>query len=235
MKKGKNAPLIFLILVIINMAWMCSTQLAWGGEVSYAAGLLAEHDNPFLDDKYLGAKHLKKGLSLEVQSERHHGQYENDKNSAALRFLESAQKYYLRASQEGNPLGSFLAARLGESGQVTEIPPETIRQLLTHAAEGGVHDAFYSLAAWYCFNPATECRDLELSFFWLERAAKAGSGGATNSLGALYERGQRGPVDLNRAYSCYEIAKQRGLSIASRNLERMREMLKGNISPVNCY
>lgn len=179
--------------------------------------------------KQIAESCLKKGIKLEARAER------DPEN--ATRFFKEALDHYLCGSKNGNPMASYRAAILSESGQAPALKKEVIKSLLLCAAEAGIPDGQAALADFFCDSDIPpHCKDVETASKWFERASKRGSGDAANVLGSFYERGQRGPVDLNRAQACYAIGVKRGLKIAQYNFNRVTKMLHGDaVKPAKCY
>lgn len=141
---------------------------------------------------------------------------------------------YLCAARAGSSEAAMRAAQLGKSGQSQDLPDDYVKELFLQASND-MPEAAIALAGLYCGPAFVKCRDIESAVFWLERAVAGGSKRAANILGALYEEGQRGKVDLNKARACYEIAAMGGLQIGQVNFDRVTKILHGKPTPAKCY
>eukprot|EP00636_Phaeomonas_parva_P000748 CAMPEP_0118852252 /NCGR_PEP_ID=MMETSP1163-20130328/1308_1 /TAXON_ID=124430 /ORGANISM="Phaeomonas parva, Strain CCMP2877" /LENGTH=526 /DNA_ID=CAMNT_0006784661 /DNA_START=442 /DNA_END=2022 /DNA_ORIENTATION=+ len=95
-------------------------------------------------------------------------------------------------------------------------------------AQGGDADALWALADAYMIGTPLRPRSPRKALALYERACDAGSGESALCLGALFFNGEAGvPQDYKAAFRYYELAAERGILIAWRNLAFMHAAGQG--------
>lgn len=159
----------------------------------------------------------------------------NNGSGGADDYLQIAYDIYICSARNGNYKAAYRAALLTQSGQVSVAKNEDVESLLMLSAAGGVVDARIALANFYCGSDVNTCLKPKEAGAQLLLAAKFGSPDGVNMLGAFYEKGWLGVVDIDRAFSCYKKASEMGNSFAKNNIERIKIKLTYPMKNVPCF
>lgn len=135
------------------------------------------------------------------------GEIYRDGGPGLEKDLERAVSWFMKAADQGDPVGLFQLGLLYVNG--TGVSPDRSKgvSLIEKAAEEGLPEAQYALSQAYQQGLGV-AQDLERSIRWLVRAAEAGSPVAQASLAQRYAAGKGVPRDLPTAAMWIQIAER---------------------------
>ena len=97
------------------------------------------------------------------------------------------------------------------------VPIERARQLRLYLAWKGHVDSQFLLAENFRMG-RNIAKNLELSRYWMEKAAEGGDVAAQNNIGVMYAEGIGGPRDMEKALCWYGRSAEGGSDVAKGNL-----------------
>ena len=187
-----------------------------------AVYMLALHKVHNKNEKEEGVQILKK-LAAENITDAKHSLYaiSNWVNAKNL-TREEALNYLKEAAEEGYDVSQVDLAKAYIRGKFGKRDPEQSHYWLMKAAEQNNADAMAYVANDYFIGRGV-ARDDVKGFEWIKRAYNVLEGRFTDwrMLGQVYEEGIGTPVDLVRAYMCYDELGTAGIEEKARIAPRM--------------
>lgn len=139
-------------------------------------------------------------------------------------YSEAAKWYKLAADQEGSYEAYQLALLLKDGKGVSKNAQEAYRYF-KKAADKGKSDAYFYVA-YFLSEGEGVSKDLTEARNWYEKAlAEKPTNAIQNNLALMYQRGEGGDLNLNKAKELFKLAAEAGNERAANNLENLEKML----------
>lgn len=133
-----------------------------------------------------------------------------------------AIQYLIEAANEGSPLAQEKLAILYSQGKFWGKDLNVAHQWMEKSAQSGNPNAMKNMAIEY-FNGLGVVQNNETGFYWLEKYFKAAGRNFYDwsFLGDAYETGRGTPINLVKAYMCYDLEGTAGIEEKSRIASKM--------------
>ena len=135
---------------------------------------------------------------------------------------QQAAKYLVEAAEGGLPEAQLELGGLYLEGNFFQQDPKESFRWIKSSAEGNNYEGIRYLAKYYFSGTGVERND-DLGFFWLRKLYESYGPQFDDwdMLGTAYETGRGTPVDLAKAYMCYDLEGTAGIEEKARIAPKM--------------